>query len=503
MAHDVFISYSTKNKAVADAVCARFESGGLRCWYAPRDIEPGADWAGSIIDAIGSSKVMILIFTPDSNASKQVLREVDCAVGAGVTVIPLRLTEDEPIDSMRYYLSAVHWLDAVDADLDASIDELYLLAKAVKETGGGAAAPSPVPAKKKTPLIKKLIAPLVALALIAAAAIVFIPKLTGKEDSPVKTESASKKKDDVVTGADAPVGEKSKNAGIEPEHYIEGTTQGNIRAGGYIAYDDGWYYFRSNDSEKLYRMREDGSEAEKLSDHSAKNITVHDGYVYFEEEHGYVGIYRVRTDGTDETQIFGSETSFMGVIDDKLYFMDSYYGLCTLDLTEEDLDMYSDRTEVYHNEDVTSSIFEMCFDGENIYFTTFRSNGIYRVSISEPEKEPEKIVNSDVSDVVLAGDYLYYNDLKEGRLKAYEITSGKSIAVYSSLMSYYHIRSDGIYGADCSDNTLVRYDPSTGSTYKLSDRQVAYVCVANEKIFYWDFIDYCVTDLTGRNKIKV
>ena len=106
MAHDLFISYSTKNKAAADAVCARMESGGIRCWYAPRDIEPGADWAESIIEAIDTSKVMVLIFTKDSNVSQQVLREVNYAVGKGVTVIPLRLTEEAPIERMQFFRSS-------------------------------------------------------------------------------------------------------------------------------------------------------------------------------------------------------------------------------------------------------------------------------------------------------------------------------------------------------------------------------------------------------------
>ena len=95
MAHDLFISYSSKDKTTADAVCARMESGGIRCWYAPRDIQPGADWADSIIQAIDQSRVMVLIFTKDSNISKQVLREINYAVGAGVTIIPLRLTKEE------------------------------------------------------------------------------------------------------------------------------------------------------------------------------------------------------------------------------------------------------------------------------------------------------------------------------------------------------------------------------------------------------------------------
>jgi len=36
VAHDVFISYSSKDKTIADAVCARLEMRGIRCWIARR-----------------------------------------------------------------------------------------------------------------------------------------------------------------------------------------------------------------------------------------------------------------------------------------------------------------------------------------------------------------------------------------------------------------------------------------------------------------------------------
>jgi hypothetical protein len=44
MARDVFISYSSKDKPTADAVCATLEANGIRCWIAPRDVVPGSDW---------------------------------------------------------------------------------------------------------------------------------------------------------------------------------------------------------------------------------------------------------------------------------------------------------------------------------------------------------------------------------------------------------------------------------------------------------------------------
>ena len=69
MSHDAFITYSTHDKAVADATCAALEAAGIRCWIAPRDITPGAEWGEAIIDGINHCRVMILIFSASANDS--------------------------------------------------------------------------------------------------------------------------------------------------------------------------------------------------------------------------------------------------------------------------------------------------------------------------------------------------------------------------------------------------------------------------------------------------
>jgi len=52
MVHEVFISYSSKDKQIADAACASLEHDGISCWIAPRDIEPGRVFHNAIVDAI-------------------------------------------------------------------------------------------------------------------------------------------------------------------------------------------------------------------------------------------------------------------------------------------------------------------------------------------------------------------------------------------------------------------------------------------------------------------
>jgi hypothetical protein len=63
MSHDVFVSYSSKDKPVADAVCATLEARSIRCWIAPRDILPGTDYGAAIVDAITQSRFMVLVLS--------------------------------------------------------------------------------------------------------------------------------------------------------------------------------------------------------------------------------------------------------------------------------------------------------------------------------------------------------------------------------------------------------------------------------------------------------
>lgn len=124
MSHDVFISHSSKDKVMADAICAGLESRGIRCWIAPRDVLPGQEWTQAIVDAITSSRVFLLVFTENSNQSHQAIKEVDCAINDGITILPFRLEDIKPSGSMKYYLGSLHWLDAITPPLEQHIDEL-------------------------------------------------------------------------------------------------------------------------------------------------------------------------------------------------------------------------------------------------------------------------------------------------------------------------------------------------------------------------------------------
>src|SRR6266513_1405846 len=124
MAHDVFISHSTNNRPVANAVCAALESVGIRCWIAPRDVMPGRSYSGEITRAIQQSRAFVLIFSEHSNNSEQVLREVQLAANSRLHIVQFRIDPVEPSDDLEYYLSGPHWLDAVTPPLENHLEQL-------------------------------------------------------------------------------------------------------------------------------------------------------------------------------------------------------------------------------------------------------------------------------------------------------------------------------------------------------------------------------------------
>jgi hypothetical protein len=128
MAHDVFISHSSKDRGAADAVCAALEAHGVTCWMAARDILPSADWGASIVRAIADARLFLLIFSNNANMSQHVVREVERAVNRGLPIVPVRIEEIAPSDSLEYFLNTPHWLDAHKPPLDQHLDYVVRVA---------------------------------------------------------------------------------------------------------------------------------------------------------------------------------------------------------------------------------------------------------------------------------------------------------------------------------------------------------------------------------------
>ncbi len=124
MAHDVFVSYSNKDKVIADTIVTSLERNNVRCWYAPRDINPSDDWGDAISEAITESKIFLIIFSGNANHSRHVLDELILAVDEEIAILPFRVENLKPKGAMRLHLSSRHWLDAYEPSWEENIQKL-------------------------------------------------------------------------------------------------------------------------------------------------------------------------------------------------------------------------------------------------------------------------------------------------------------------------------------------------------------------------------------------
>ena len=160
MAHDVFVCHASVDKATADAVVATLEQQQIRCWVAPRDAILGTNYGASIVQAINNSRVMVLVFSAEANNSPHVPREIERAANKGIPILPIRIEDVSYSDSIEYFISTTHWLDALTPPLQQHLETLARSVRALLATDDPReaheqevepTAPPPVPAPTELP----------------------------------------------------------------------------------------------------------------------------------------------------------------------------------------------------------------------------------------------------------------------------------------------------------------------------------------------------------------
>jgi hypothetical protein len=124
LAHDVFVSYASDDKIVADAACATLEAAGIRCWIAPRDLHAGDDYAEAIVGAIKASEIFLLVFSAIAQDSRDVRNELHIAATNERVILSLRTQDIKPQGAFEYHAARLHWLDALTPPLENALGRL-------------------------------------------------------------------------------------------------------------------------------------------------------------------------------------------------------------------------------------------------------------------------------------------------------------------------------------------------------------------------------------------
>jgi len=120
---DIFISYSSKDKPVADQLITQIEKAGFSCWIAPRNIEGGAEYSEIIEKAILDCKIFLLVFSENSEKSPWVKSELNVAFSENKYLIPYRIDATQLKGTMRLLLNDKHWI-AKNVDENKQIELL-------------------------------------------------------------------------------------------------------------------------------------------------------------------------------------------------------------------------------------------------------------------------------------------------------------------------------------------------------------------------------------------
>ena len=199
----VFISYASQDAAVANSIVENLEQHGIKCWIAPRDVTPGAQYADEIVGAINDAKVFVLVLSEHAVASPHVGRELERAASKRRRIIVLR-TDAAPLTrSFEYFLSESQWLDVAALGVPAALTKLTqaagqsLAPSSWVSSGFGTDVRDPADRKRKPSYltIRRVVAAAVFLfvaAVVVGVMVRYWPSKQGTSQAPVVAAIAEK-----------------------------------------------------------------------------------------------------------------------------------------------------------------------------------------------------------------------------------------------------------------------------------------------------------------------
>src|SRR5579871_5628315 len=104
---DIFISYSSKDREQAELLTELLASAGLSVWIDQSGIDVATSWSGEIVDAIEGCKAFLVLLSPNSIESVNVVKEVALAAEKRKKILPLDLEPVALNRDLQYHLAGI------------------------------------------------------------------------------------------------------------------------------------------------------------------------------------------------------------------------------------------------------------------------------------------------------------------------------------------------------------------------------------------------------------
>ena len=183
MAHEVFISYSRKDMAVADRICKAFDEAGITYFIDRQGIGGGFEFPEVLANAIIECKVVLYLASHNSYASKFTNAELTFAFNekSKNSVLPYIIDGSSMPPALRLVFAGVNWRNIKDHPIETTLvaDILRMLGREAKQPKPTPVVPpQPKPKPSRPPrkpfnfaLLKSVLIAVVALLCIVGAVV--------------------------------------------------------------------------------------------------------------------------------------------------------------------------------------------------------------------------------------------------------------------------------------------------------------------------------------------
>ncbi len=118
MAYDVVVSYAREDREVVAKFCNQMIAEGVQARMAPRDTIMDQRYITEVNEMMMEAKTLVVVISQFSNASGQVVRELELAEKNQLQILQVRLDDVKPSGSVAYYLSGKEWFDMLRKEVE-------------------------------------------------------------------------------------------------------------------------------------------------------------------------------------------------------------------------------------------------------------------------------------------------------------------------------------------------------------------------------------------------
>ena len=129
----IFISYSRQDCDFVDKLITELAEQDFNTWRDTDNIGGGAAWRAAISRAIRNCEAFLVVLSPQSVASKNVVKELSLADEHRRPIVPVRFQEFESLPDIEYQLSGLQWVDFSAGSYSRAFNDLLSALRVERE----------------------------------------------------------------------------------------------------------------------------------------------------------------------------------------------------------------------------------------------------------------------------------------------------------------------------------------------------------------------------------